>query len=189
MEKDRSSDDSWNRKRGRPPLSSTRETFAKLDLWDALPSYEILYISSSFTFFLGSAIFGAKQFLRYEDKTSDLRQMMKTTKVPTQLAFKALLYGTALSVGTFGLGIMLYCSAFNIQNTQDFGRHMKSLFKLYIGDPHHPYEVNQRKIEKEEREEREFWESLYGIVGKEANVNKVHTKTSQNDEGTKYSRK
>ena len=47
----------------------------------------------------------------------------------------------------------------------------------------------QRKIEKEEREEREFWESLYGIVGKEANVNKVYTKTSQNDEGTKYTRK
>ena len=137
MEKDRSSDDSWNRKRGRPPLSSTRETFAKLDLWDALPSYEILYISSSFTFFLGSAIFGAKQFLRYEDKTSDLRQMMKTTKVPTQLAFKALLYGTALSVGTFGLGIMLYCSAFNIQNTQDFDRHMVgNLLMSFVSSSH-----------------------------------------------------
>ena len=108
----------------RPQLPSTKDALSRFNMYDFLPSSEVLYFTTAGTVFFGGAVFGAKQFLKYEDKSTNLRQTIQNSRQPAQLAFRALMYGTALSIGTFGLGIMCYCGVTGIRNANDLGRHM-----------------------------------------------------------------
>ena len=131
------------------------------------PSSQVMYIGMSFTLFFGGAIYGAKNFLKGEELSTDLRQTLKSKPV-SMLAVKALTYGTGLCLGSVGLSVLFYCAATGTHSPQQFGKNMKELLR-FTEYPDGYTESKEKKLrEIQEKESVEHWEGIIGPYFKES---------------------
>ena len=128
-----------------------------------------LLTESQFTLFLGACatviMGGVAVGMRRQLKKEKFVFKMKEHGSSAVLAFKALFYGTVLSVGSVGIGGTVFCKYNNIQSTQEFAKFMKE--KIGVLWAKSPEFIEEEKTIKglSEKEELSYWEAKLEAAG------------------------